>query len=145
MVSKMLVFWLLFRCLSCLGRSGRLVGWISTKFRPNPSSWCRVMIKKLNFLTSIKLTSIKIWAYMPFHCYYHLHFSFYITLRSFSSLFSDFSRNFAGVISGGVRTYLGGIWRSFWSCLKVIWKEKPRRNLPPKNLKNLIFSLLKSL
>ena len=42
------------------------------------------------------------------------------TLRSLSSLFSDFSRNFSGVILGGVRDYLGGIWRSVWSCLRAI-------------------------
>ena len=47
-------FWLLFRSLSCLESCGRLVGAISTKFRPNPSSWDRVMTKKRKKLTSKK-------------------------------------------------------------------------------------------
>ena len=32
-------FWLFLRSLSCIGSSGRLVGRISPKFRPNPSPW----------------------------------------------------------------------------------------------------------
>ena len=38
-------FWLLCWSPSCLESCGRLLGTISTKFRPNPSSWDRVMTK----------------------------------------------------------------------------------------------------
>ena len=41
-----LYFFLLFWSRSCLERSGRLLGKKSTKFRPNPRSWDRVMTKK---------------------------------------------------------------------------------------------------
>ena len=40
------VFWSFSRALSCLERSGKVLGFISTKFRPNPRSWDRVMTKK---------------------------------------------------------------------------------------------------
>ena len=47
-------FWLKFRSLSCLESCGRLLGSISTKFRPYTSDWFRVMTKKLKKLKNGK-------------------------------------------------------------------------------------------
>ena len=58
------------------------------------------------------------------------------TLRSLSSLLGDFARNFAGAISGGVRTYFGRIWRSFWSCRRVIYNETTPKTTTNKTTKN---------
>ena len=56
-------FWLLYRVLGCLGGSGRSVRWIWCMFRPILRSWGRAMTIFMKKLTSIKLTSIKVWAY----------------------------------------------------------------------------------
>ena len=54
---------LLFLSLSCIESCGRLVGSISTKFRPYTSERFRAMTKKLKMLTSKQVTSTSMWAY----------------------------------------------------------------------------------
>ena len=44
-------FWLFLRSLSCIGSSGRLVGRISTKFRPNPRQPLPIRSKNRTLLT----------------------------------------------------------------------------------------------
>ena len=39
-----------------------------------------------------------------------------LTVRSLSNIFGDFFRDFWEGILGGVRSYSGGTWRSFWRC-----------------------------
>ena len=71
------------------------------------------------------------------------------TLKSPSILFSDFFREFQGVISGGVRHHLGGTRGSFRRHWQVILegfrKEKPTKDLPPKTFKKVLFRLLTDL
>ena len=50
--------WLLFKVLSCLESSGRVVGFISAHFRPDPTEFDRVMTKNVKKLTTKKATTI---------------------------------------------------------------------------------------
>ena len=52
-----------FLTLDGLERSGRPVGIISTYFRQNPTGGFRAMTKNTPNCTTIKCTSIKVWAY----------------------------------------------------------------------------------
>ena len=63
LVSKILAFLRFSEALEGLESSGRLVGFISTKWRPSKLPWSRVMTEKPKKLTSKKVTSIKVWAY----------------------------------------------------------------------------------
>ena len=50
--------WLLFKVLSCLESSGRVVGFISAHFRLDPTESDRVMTKNVKKLTTKKATTI---------------------------------------------------------------------------------------
>ena len=52
------------------------------------------------------------------------HFLFFNTPSSMNRLFSEFFREFSGVILEGCET----IWGSFWRCFGRMLKEKHRKN-----------------
>ena len=61
LVSKLIGCLTFYRFSEVLNRSGRLWGFMYTKFCPQRTSWCRLKAKKQ--LTEYKLTNINIWTF----------------------------------------------------------------------------------